>query len=268
MKVDPTLAAILMETNDGNRKIQPRLVDKYAKEMAAGRWKLTGQGISVYEDGDGTIHLINGQHRLLAVIKSGATVELLIIWETGREVFNVFDQGGNRTMGSVLGLKGWTEPNVVGALGVVGLLYEKHPDVRWNANRLLTRGETEAYIDEQDPDLIKQAISHHNALTKRKTAGFKTGTWYAGYAFLVMKHSAHGDRFLEMHEPLVHGAGMHRDDPRLALRNYLVNQQRPKHPDWARQVNVAIAIKAWNYHLAGVTREYLRFTKPPVPRIK
>jgi hypothetical protein len=72
--VDPDLAMKWLEGNVHNRKIDQKWVDYLAAEMTAGRWKTTHQGIAF--DGSGT--LIDGQHRLWAVIQSGCTIHVAV----------------------------------------------------------------------------------------------------------------------------------------------------------------------------------------------
>lgn len=74
MTVTPELAAEWLEHNTHNRTLRPRVVDKYAADMKAGRWLLTHQGIAFDDDNV----LVDGQHRLAAVVQSGAAAKMLI----------------------------------------------------------------------------------------------------------------------------------------------------------------------------------------------
>lgn len=73
--VTPELATSWLEGNEFHRPVQDRSVEKYATEMTAGRWRLTHQGIAFDVDKK----LIDGRHRLLAVIRSGKTIPMLVI---------------------------------------------------------------------------------------------------------------------------------------------------------------------------------------------
>jgi hypothetical protein len=74
MDVTPELATKWLEGNVHNREIRQGVVARYAADMKAGEWMLTHQGIAF--DDEGT--LIDGQHRLWAVIESGVTVRTLV----------------------------------------------------------------------------------------------------------------------------------------------------------------------------------------------
>jgi len=65
----------LLENNDHNRKITPSRVSEYAREMTNGLWLYNGEGIIVSESG----RLLDGQHRLLAIVESGIEIETELI---------------------------------------------------------------------------------------------------------------------------------------------------------------------------------------------
>lgn len=72
--ITPEYARQILEHNTKNRKPRTGLVAQYARAMERNEWKLTHQGIAINCDGT----LLDGQHRLLAVISSGVTVRMLV----------------------------------------------------------------------------------------------------------------------------------------------------------------------------------------------
>jgi hypothetical protein len=68
------MATQWLEGNTHNRPLNQGAVDMLAQEIREGRWKLTHQGIAFDKDGV----LIDGQHRLWAVIESGVTVPMVV----------------------------------------------------------------------------------------------------------------------------------------------------------------------------------------------
>lgn len=73
--IEPEIANIMLGRNASNRRVNGKRVAQYAKTMKDGEWKLTGQPIIVSEDG----HIIDGQHRLMAIAASGVTVKVLLV---------------------------------------------------------------------------------------------------------------------------------------------------------------------------------------------
>lgn len=107
MIVTPEMAAGWLEAaNTKNRSLSQRSVELYAAEMAAGRWVETHQNaIGFYESGV----LADGQHRLAAVVKSGASIPMFVAFGMSEDAVNAIDQGRPRTMSDVLTLSGVLE---------------------------------------------------------------------------------------------------------------------------------------------------------------
>lgn len=79
--VTPLLASSWLERlNVNNRKVSYRVVDKYSRDMSKGDWVLNHQGVAFDKYG----HLADGQHRLLAIIKSGVTVPMMVTYGSAR----------------------------------------------------------------------------------------------------------------------------------------------------------------------------------------
>lgn len=72
--VTPSIAEEYLKTMVRNRSCNPRTVSAYAQDMRNGNWFLTHQGIAFNSSG----RLVDGQHRLRAVIESGADVEMMV----------------------------------------------------------------------------------------------------------------------------------------------------------------------------------------------
>lgn len=74
MDVTPEMAKRWLDQNTRNRQISRKKVDTYVKDMEEGRWTLTHQGIAFYSTGE----LADGQHRLVAVARTGVTVKMQV----------------------------------------------------------------------------------------------------------------------------------------------------------------------------------------------
>lgn len=74
-KITPAMAEKWLATpNTKNRKLRQRTVEAFAADMRRGKWHITHQGIAFDEAGN----LLDGQHRLAAIVKSGCTIEMLV----------------------------------------------------------------------------------------------------------------------------------------------------------------------------------------------
>lgn len=105
MEVTPALAQRWLRNNFRNRPVSDDVVTSYARDMAAGQWVATHQGIA-FNDRD---ELIDGQHRLLAVVKSGRTIRMMVTFGlpskiNGKEMttMDCVDRGRTRSVADQL----------------------------------------------------------------------------------------------------------------------------------------------------------------------
>lgn len=98
-KVTPAHAEKWLEMNTGNRKIRPSHVRHLANQMEQGRWMLSPEPIVFSPK-----RLLDGQHRLSAVLMSGCTIEASVALVQNEDVFRVLDQGVNRNNSDLTGI--------------------------------------------------------------------------------------------------------------------------------------------------------------------
>ena len=91
--VTPELAKQWLDASRFNRKVNYAAVAKYVRQIESGLWCRTHQGIAF----TGECILIDGQHRLLAVVKTGKTVPMLVFTDEPQENFAFIDCGRNRS---------------------------------------------------------------------------------------------------------------------------------------------------------------------------
>lgn len=72
--VTPAKAEGWLNVNKNNRKMRDGVAERYANDMRNGKWTTCPEPIAFYEDGD----LADGQHRLWAIVDSGATIRFPI----------------------------------------------------------------------------------------------------------------------------------------------------------------------------------------------
>lgn len=123
VEMSPELATKLLANNPSNRNVSQGRVYQYATDMLLGTWSTTGQAISVCEDG----HLLDGQHRLYAVIKSGVTVPMVLV--TGLPASGEYDAGRPRSLRDRLVMSGTVEEELATrrAVAVAKLAIECNP---------------------------------------------------------------------------------------------------------------------------------------------
>ena len=90
----PALAFVTLETNTNNRAINANHVKGLALEMKRGKWFNTGTPIIIDENGV----LLDGQHKLHAIVTSGIPREFSIMIGADPNMFPMLDQGVKRTL--------------------------------------------------------------------------------------------------------------------------------------------------------------------------
>jgi len=98
--VTPEMARKMLEKNEGNRPKKKSVVARYAAIMLAGNWSLSPDGLIFGRDG----RLLQGQHRLSAVIIADVPVDFVVWRDVDDTVFRVLDRGAIRSASDALGI--------------------------------------------------------------------------------------------------------------------------------------------------------------------
>lgn len=172
MTITPEIAEEMLKRNANNyRAIDKRKVEMYAREMEKGLWEQNYEAIQIDENGN----LKNGQHRLLAIIRSGKPQEILVVRGVGKDV-SVFDIGKTRTVGEIAKARGEeVNSSTISAVSVI-----MNPEGHYGKNEVLD------YYKTHDPDLFDTAylISRRGS---NKPVLRKAGIIAAIYCALKMK---------------------------------------------------------------------------------
>ena len=141
--IDPKRAEQYLEQNFKlNRNLMKQVVARYAGEMERGDWSFDGQTITFDTNGD----LVDGQHRLAAVVQSKATIRLMVVRGAEPETaYRSIDDGVTKSLGAYLKVLGETNVNQLAAAlrfhyrWVAGTLTYTQPPTRAQALRTLER---------------------------------------------------------------------------------------------------------------------------------
>lgn len=71
--ITPTVASEMLLHNNNNRSVKAKAVAAYARDMESGLWRKNDPNALIFSD---TGELVDGQHRLKAVLKSGVTIPM------------------------------------------------------------------------------------------------------------------------------------------------------------------------------------------------
>jgi hypothetical protein len=255
--ITPEKAKQLLEANTGNRSLNKSTITRYRNDMILGRWRPNGSSISIGPDG----RLLNGQHRLTALVEAEVPIEFVIVEEDTDAVFTTLDIGVNRSTGTLLNLAGIHNSNVVGAVARAILAYENAPTQVWDTNAAGGRTAVIDWVMENNSPLL-QSAAHQSADARRAVPAI--GSWYGALSYLVQTKSAHADRWIDFHNAIIFGANLSAGDPRLALRNWVINRGAPQ-SEWDRQQALGAGLHAWNTWVAGEERTFIKFSRASLP---
>lgn len=118
--ITPEEASILLRLNTRNRKINETLVDELVRQIQAGEFLLNGDTVRLsWPVGDGEIKLpilLDGQHRLRAIEKSGVALETIVVRGLDPKTQVTIDTGRKRTTADNLRIEGFKESTNLGAI--------------------------------------------------------------------------------------------------------------------------------------------------------
>lgn len=102
--VSPQIARFLLSTEASfQRSISKLTVAKYAADMRRGKWLYSPHlAIAISVDGE----IIDGQHRLAAVIESGVPQKFMVFYGVDTSVFSVTDRNRVRTLTQIASMSG------------------------------------------------------------------------------------------------------------------------------------------------------------------
>lgn len=111
--VTPSLAAKwLSATTSKNRPMKPEALRQYIQSMRSGKWRENGESIVIDDNGN----ILDGQHRLQAVVSSGMSFRFAVIRGVDPDSFDTIDSGVRRTGKDVLTIAGYADGSTLAAV--------------------------------------------------------------------------------------------------------------------------------------------------------
>jgi hypothetical protein len=247
-KITPDQAAKYLAHNRRNRRLSPTVVRNYARDMAAGRWRLTSEPIAFNASGD----LDNGQHRLEAVRVAGVPVEFAVVRNASPDQFEAIDQGYKRTTAQVLAMDGYENATGVSGAARMVLRYLRYPGIVWaGSGAPISTAEILDYLA-----TYNIATDGYWGVRKLRTLNPSSGL---AAEHIVGLQSTSADSWQRFSDGVLNGIGLDAGDPRLALRVYSGEK-------WgAGQSHLMATILAWNHFLNGKSVNFLRAARGQLP---
>ncbi|MEU2678891.1 hypothetical protein ABZ638_18615 [Streptomyces sp. NPDC007107] len=256
VQVTPEMAEILLSRTVVNRRLDWGQVDFLADSIIREEWQLTHQGIALDGPLD-TGFLLDGQHRLNAVIKAGVAVWIYVFEGLPRTAFPVLDTGKRRSGVDTLSSTGEKYLPVLYSTIRHVILFKNMPDSSWSGNGArIANGRILAAYNE-DSGMYRDAVAMGREISKHVFAS-QTGM---AVGYFVTTEAAPAVKAESWIDGLTSGANLEVGDPRLALTKVPHMKKRGAKRRYAMREQVAIYIKAWNAWVQGEKVEKLNFKK-------
>lgn len=234
VEVTPEMAADLLKHNTKNRHISEGVNERYARIMKAGNWRFNGEPVIFSDKGT----LLDGQNRLKAILKSGITVPMLIIYGVKEENFSTIDQGSKRTAGQVLNILECKRSNTLAAALRLAYIYFEVDETLSCSSVPYVYNEVLLNFLEQHPEIEASVSKVGSGITLCSSSVLA----FCHFVF-SQKSVEEADRFLKQ---VLHGDNLHSCHPVLVLRNRLLRNKNNRTDFHTREL-IALIFKTWNY---------------------
>lgn len=247
--VTPSKAKELLEANVANRRPNLNVVAMYAKDMANGKWKTdTGETIKIAKSG----RILDGQHRLLAVIKANVPIYFHFAENVDESIFDVLDTGKRRNSTDVFKIEGITHDNVVPSIIVYATELDVHGKTGVTSYKLTNQECLSIYME--NPEYWQEVTR-------------KSLNWYKGFAKMLRPSAIGGfyHHFRRLNadmanlfmESLASGIDYPNRTIHLLREKLIADRTAPRRA--ITPVREAWIIKAWNAYRDGKIAKAIKF---------
>jgi len=238
--------AILLHSDFSNRPLRKTIVDRYTLAMTRGEWKLAPEPLVITKDNE----LIQGQHRLNAVVLSKTNQWFMVVrgWRT--EVFDVLDSGAKRSVSDVLNINGTAGGNGSRIGAAAKLVVALDESIRLgqsshNATKKMSDRQQIIAFAEQNFDGLEWAYHVTEPIYRAKILSVPP-TALLSAAFIIARAGNDREIVATFFEEL---ATLHDvTDPRWTLVRWAPTRKGKSGPG---EMAAAIVVKGWNSWVKG-----------------
>lgn len=234
--IDKAMATTLLQANTRNRTVSDRQVEQYGRALKTG-WPFTGDAIRLGPDG----LVLDGQHRLLAIERTGNPMNCLIVSNLDEKVRRFIDSGRKRTAADEMTMEGIANGTVLSSISRLLLSWD-----HWRTHKSsLTPGNGEVTDYTLDNiGLVTEGAKAAAEVRKylNRVSGSAVGAAYAR-ACQVTNNPFEVANFFTR---LATGEDMKLGDPLSCLRNTLIGAKSAN-----QVVNLWQIVRAWNAKQSG-----------------
>lgn len=227
LNITPEMAAFILKSNTNNRPVRRNNLDSLTRDMIEGRYQFNGDSVRIDKNGV----LLDGQHRLMAIVESGKSQKMILVTGLEPETMKTIDSGVKRTTGDRLSLSGYRYGNSIAA--VLNII---HGIAHGAEKRNLTSTEAFEVLDRHyDIESSLTATAGCPIVARSCIAAIHYIATYTG-------HGAFADEFIEVFKSGHHTNPNH---PARVARERIIRMKDGGRRSVVRQEQLEILTAAW-----------------------
>lgn len=248
--ITPAIAAQYLDANKNNRRVKEPVVLRYAEDMKSGRWKAdTAEVIKISINGN----ILDGQHRLKAVIKAGTSINFHVAVGLKDDVFDVLDTGSTRNASDSFKIAGIKNSNSIPS--IINTYYTLKKGLSTSGQKNNRLGNSELLMKYYEREEFFQMVDR------------KVFHWYTAFA-TILKPSTIGGFYCFFHDINSERANdfMNQLTTGKDIKHIAINMLRDKlmkdkmsSRKMPQPLKYALIIKAWNYFRENKDLRILKF---------
>jgi hypothetical protein len=241
--ITPTLAEKMLVNADSNRRAREAVVDDLARLLEQG--KFVDAGSSIIFDRDG--RMIDGQHRLKAIVKSGVPFRFIIVLGVDKKSQTYINSGIPNRLSDIFQFKGEKDAARLASTLSWVWRYESGYALKHQTN--------------PPRDIAMELLEKHpeirNSIQDVKTIGKFIHPAPAAFCHYLF-HKKDPAMAREFFDKLKSGESLTKGDPILALRNAIINRSMTK-KNVRNYHHLVMLVRAWNTMRRGKKITCMRF---------
>lgn len=251
-KITPKMAADLMKDHTKNRRLRNWTIKRLVNDIQNGRWRWNGQPIIVDKNGV----VLDGYHRLHAIIEAGIAVESLIVTGVPTDAVHTMDSGQARDARDAFHIErgfSWdVNARFVPALRLCMVYETTGLDFGWERRGRFTNAEM-IEAAKRHPDLEKFTKFHADGIGRRAPTahGFVIFLHYLTSKYLPKESE-------EFFTGLRDGDGLKRGTAVYSMREWINRNIGTMVDKKNRRNRLPLLILAWNAHVEGGSLDRVR----------
>lgn len=251
--ITPAIAEQWLATQVVNRHTSGPIISRFSGAMQRGEWVMNGESIKFDADG----HLVDGQHRLRAVIHSGVPMTTLVATGLSPQARETVDIGHSRAVSDILAMRGERWSTVLAAALRQMMLFRASGSFGFGGNQ----SSPQQLIALLDAEPALRDWLHPADRIQRKLR-IPRGMLVA----ILYTLSRIDPKLIEVFTSgLEHGEGLSAGNPILTAREmFLLDVSAPVRMGERRRAE--ILIRAWNALRRGEELRYIRGVLKEFPK--